>query len=346
MLSLLLVTVAALIFFSGLVTMVEAALFSVPLSRVHLLVDQKRKGSRRLLGVKTNLRRIIVTLVILNNASNIGGSVFVGWLAQVVFGSGWMAAFTTAFTLIVIILAELIPKTIGESFAEPIALRSAPVVLFITGILFPFVWVMERVGLPFARREKQEVASEEEIRVLASVGNKEGSIGRHESELIRKVFLLNDVTAREIMTHRLMVSQLPAAIRLSDLKLEEIAGLHSRILVTQGGDLDKVEGVVHQRDILLELVRGRMDLTVAEVKQPVQFVYEGTPAHRLLREFQRTHQHLFVVVDEYGGTSGVVSLEDVIEELVGEIEDEVDAREKAALEARLRAASHPTKLVN
>jgi CBS domain containing-hemolysin-like protein len=195
------------------------------------------------------------------------------------------------------------------------------------------IWAVEKLSLPFARRSEQQVGSEEEIRILANVGNKAGTISPQESELIRKAFLLNDVTAKDMMTHRLKVSQLPAETALSELRPQQIEELHSRILVTEGGDLDKIQGVIHQRDILLALARGQTDLTVANVKTAAHFVYEATPAHRLLRDFQRTRQHLFVVVDEYGGTSGVVSLEDVLEELVGEIEDEVDARENAALDS-------------
>jgi len=331
---LLLISIGALLLFSGLITMVEAAVFSVPLSQVHLLVEKNRKGSRRLLKIKKDLQRTIVTLVILNNASNIGGAIFVGWRAQIVFGSTWMAAFTVVFTLLVIVVAELIPKTVGERFAAPVAVYAAPCITFVACLLLPVIWAVEKLSLPFARRSEPQVGSEEEIRVLANVGNEAGAISPQESELIRKAFLLNDVTAKDIMTHRLRVSQLPAEKALSELVPEEIEELHSRILVTEGGDLDRVDGVIHQRDILLELARGRKDLTVADVKHAAHFVYEATPAHRLLREFQRTQQHLFVVVDEYGGTSGVVSLEDVLEELVGEIEDEVDAREKAAVDSR------------
>ena len=332
--TLLLTSIGALLLFSGLITMVEAAVFSVPLSRVHLLVEKNRKGSHRLLSIKKNLQRTIVTLVVLNNASNIGGAIFIGWRAQKELGSTWMAAFTVVFTLLIIVIAELIPKTIGERFAASIAVHAAPCITFVERLILPLIWAIEKLSLPFARRSEPQVGSEEEIRVLANVGNKAGSISPQESELIRKAFLLNDVTAKDIMTHRLKVSQLPAEKSLSDLDPQEIDKLHSRILVTEEGDLDKVQGVIYQRDILLALARGKTELTVDDVKNAAHFVYEATPAHRLLREFQRTRQHLFVVVDEYGGTSGVVSLEDVLEELVGEIEDEVDAREKSAVNSR------------
>jgi CBS domain containing-hemolysin-like protein len=266
----------------------------------------------------------------------------VGQLSEDVFGSRWLGVFTAVFTFFFIILAEIIPKTIGERFSEPIALATAPWLLFATRAILPLIWLIEMLTAPFSGSRGAHVASEDEIRVLASVSHQAGTISRHESEIIRRAFHLNDVTARDVMTHRLKVSFLPAEKPLSEIRPQEIQDSHSRIPVAADGDLDKVVGVVYLKDLLLALAQGRTDATVGALKQPVQFVYEATPAHRLLREFQRTHQHLFVVVDEYGGTSGVVSLEDVLEELVGEIEDEMDAREKA----QARPAADGRELVN
>jgi CBS domain containing-hemolysin-like protein len=335
----LLALIALLIFLSGLVSMCEAAIFTVPLAQVQLAVERKKKGARRLLAIKKHLQRPIGTLVILNNVVNIGGSLFVGHLAEGVFGRSWLGLFSAVFTFSFIVTAEIIPKTIGERYAASLALASAPFLSFVTGLLLPLIWLIERLTLPFAREGDAHLVSEEEIRTLANMGNKAGSISRHETEIIRNAFLLNDVTARDIMTHRLRLSFLPAEKSLTELKLEEITKLHSRILIAVEGDLDRIDGVVYQRDLLLALARNQKDLRMADLKHPIQFVYDATPGHRLLREFQRTHQHLFVVVDEYGGTSGVVSLEDVLEELVGDIEDEMDAREKAENRSPSKSAS-------
>ena len=329
-LPILLLFVALLVLSSGLISMVEAALFSVPLSRVHWAVDRKRHGSQRLLLIKQHLHRPVAALVILNNASNIGGSIFVGQFSERVFGSKWIALFSACLTFLIILLGEIIPKMLGEKFSGPIALRAAPAVILVTRILLPVIWLVEKITLPLSRLEGTQVTKEEEIRVLASLSNTRGAISRHESELIRRAFRLNDVTARDMMTHRLMLSFLPSEKPLSELKAENILQLHSRILVAAEGDLDKINGVVYQRDLLLALAQGRTAGAVGDLKHPVHVVYEASPAHQLLREFQRTHQHLFVVIDEYGGTSGVISLEDVLEELVGEIEDETDTREKSS----------------
>ncbi len=341
MTTLLLFYVLPLLVFSGLTSMIEAALFSVPISRVHVAVEQKRRGARRLLAIQENLQRPIATIVILNNAINIVGSSYIGRASvEVLRASTWIesfgdrstaletavGAFTALLTLLVIVFAEIIPKTIGERFAEPISLVASGPVRFLTAAMFPLVVLIEQISSPFARKEAPPV-SEEEISAMARVANTSGSITVDEGELIQNAFTLNDRTAKDLMTHRLELSYLAADTKLGDLNPAELHSDYSRILVADEGDLDKINGVAYLRDLLLALAEGQTGRVVDSFREKVQFVYEGMPAHRLLREFQRTRQHLFVVVDEYGGTSGVVTLEDVLEELVGEIEDEHDERE-------------------
>ena len=339
--SLLLVSVLLLLLLSGLTSMAEAAIFSVPPSRVHLAVEYGRRGSRRLLRIKEEIQRPVATLVVLNNCVNIGGSIFVGFLAEREFGDKLIALYSAVLTFLVILFAEIIPKTVGERFCESIALAAAAPLLLITNLILPLIWIIEKLTRPFYGKRRRPFPSEEEIRVLARLGNEKGEISGHESELIRRAFLLNDVTAEDIMTHRLKLSALPAGKRLADLRPEDIDYSHSRLLVTEEGDLDKIRGLVFQRDLLLALAQSRTDATIGDLKKSVPFVYKSTPGHKLLQQFQRTRQHLFVVVDEYGGTSGVVSLEDVLEELVGEIHDETDPVIETPVPAK-EAARKPT----
>lgn len=323
----LLLVAAVILISSALVSMTEAALFSVPVSQVHLAVEKKRRGARRLLQIKKSSGRTVAAIVILNNAANIGGSIYVGLLADRVFGSTWIGVFSTVFTLLVILLAEIVPKTLGQKFATSISLWAAPLLTFATRLLLPLILLVEVVVAPVSRLRMPAVTAEEEIHALASLRRASGHISYHESELIRRAFRLNDISAKEIMTHRLHLTCLPAEKKLAEISAQEIRQMHSRVLVAREGDLDRIDGVVHQRDLLLAHAEQRTHLTLNDLKQPVPIVYEGTPAHQLLRQFQTTKQHLFLIVDEYGGTSGVVSLEDVLEELVGEIEDERDAEQ-------------------
>jgi CBS domain containing-hemolysin-like protein len=275
------------------------------------------------------MQRPVAVLVLLNNAINIFGSIYVGGLARDRFGSAGAGVFAAVLTFLIILFAEIIPKTVGERYALSIALAASPPLTALTRILSPVIWLLERITHPFAGKSPRPITSEEEIRLLASLGKEAGVISRRQSDLIRAAFRLDDLTAREIMTHRLRLSALDADTKLRDIDLEELRVAHSRLLVTRDGDLDRINGVVYARDILLALAQGKRDLTVGDLKKPATYVYEATPGHKLLRKFQSTNQHLFVVLDEYGGTSGVVSLEDVLEELVGDIFDETDLGDEA-----------------
>jgi CBS domain containing-hemolysin-like protein len=320
--------VLALVLASGLTSMSEAALFSVPISKVYLARDKNRSGSSRLAAIKENMQRPISALVILNNLINILGSVMVGYKAADVLGNDWKGYFAGSLTFLIIVFSEIIPKTIGERYNLGISLIAAIPLTLISWILWPAILVIEQIARPFSGKSSKAVTSEDEIRMMANMGKNAGLISGDESRLISNAFRLNDVTAREIMTHRLDLASLENDTPLEEINPSELDMTHSRFVVTRAGDLDDIAGIIYLRDLLLALAGDRTGLKVGDLKKPAHMVHDSTPAHQLLHQFQVKRQHLFVVLDEYGGTSGVVSLEDVLEELVGEIIDETDPDEE------------------
>ena len=326
----LILLVLALVLASGLTSMSEAALFSVPISKVYLARDENRSGGGRLAAIKENMQRPISALVILNNLINILGSVMVGYFAaqEGVLGSGGKGTFAGVLTFLIIVFSEIIPKTVGERYNLRISLLVATPLTVVTWLLLPGIWVIEQIARPFSGKASKNVTSEEEIRMMADMGKEAGLISGEENRLISRAFRLNDVTAREIMTHRLDLASLENDKLLGQINPSDLDMTHSRIVVTMDGDLDDIAGIIYLRDLLLALAEDRTDLKVGDLKKPAHIVHESTPAHQLLHQFQLKRQHLFVVLDEYGGTSGVVSLEDVLEELVGEIIDETDPEEE------------------
>ena len=324
----LILLVLALVLASGLTSMSEAALFSVPISKVYLARDEKRSGGHRLAVIKENMQRPISALVILNNLINILGSVMVGYKAADVLGDYWKGYFAGSLTFLIIVFSEIIPKTVGERYNLRISLLVATPLTVVTWLLLPGIWIIEQIARPFSGKASKNVTSEEEIRMMADMGKEAGLISGEENRLISRAFRLNDVTAREIMTHRLDLASLENDKLLGQINPSDLDMTHSRIVVTMDGDLDDIAGIIYLRDLLLALAEDRTDLKVGDLKKPAHIVHESTPAHQLLHQFQLKRQHLFVVLDEYGGTSGVVSLEDVLEELVGEIIDETDPEEE------------------
>jgi CBS domain containing-hemolysin-like protein len=239
-------------------------------------------------------------------------------------GDQWLGIFSGVLTFLVIIFSEIIPKTVGERYAERIALIAARPVLGLTFILTPVVWLVEKLSAPISQGSMGgPTTNEAEIRLLAKIGHQEGIIRADESEMIERVFNLNDMTAEQMMTPRVAMTYLEENMTLSEAKARIIASPHSRIVVI-GESIDDVLGMVLKDELLVALIEGRGDQSVASLKREIKLVPEKTPADRLLTLFRQRRQHLAIVMDEFGGVAGVVTLEDVLETLTGHIIDETD----------------------
>lgn len=325
-------SVLILLISSALASGTEVALFSVPYGQVLHAVSEKQRGATALKQIKDNMARPIMAIVIINNISNIVGSIVVGALAARYFAKIsdttseidiMVAVFSAALTFMVIVFAEIIPKTIGERFSQPIAMRTAVPVLYITRAFFPLIWSIELLTRPFASKEGGQVTSEEEIRALTRLGQQTGAIEADESELIQRVFHLNDVTAWDIMTPLSKVDSLDGRLTLGETRHQLMTLTHTRLPV-HSGSLNKVTGVVHLRDMLQALSNDQDGLLVQDLAKPPSFIPETAAGDDLLRHFQRKKQHLAIVVDAFGTVLGILTLEDVLEELVGDIVDETD----------------------
>lgn len=301
----------------------EAALFSVSQIKVQQLVQDNKPGASILAKIRENMSRPIATVVILNNIFNIVGSIVVGNIATKVLGNQWLGIFSALLTLAVIIGSEIIPKTLGERYAEHIALAMARPVSGLTTLMSPLVWLIERMVSPITRGAIQPVTNESEIKLLAHIGQKEGTIEADEADLIDRVFHLNDLTAGDLMTPRVSLTYVHANKTLVEIKDQIITSQHTRILVT-GESIDDIQGIVLKYEVLLALIEGRTDTPVCDITRPVRFVPEMVRADKLMTTFQANREHLAVVIDEFGGVAGVVTLEDVLEILTGEIVDESD----------------------
>jgi CBS domain containing-hemolysin-like protein len=327
----LVVSVLLVLFFSALASGTEAALFSVPYGKVMSAVELKRRGATSLKQLKDDFRRPITTIVIVNNLSNILGSIAVGALASDLFDAKFIGLFSGALTFLVIVYAEIIPKTFGERHCESIALSVARPLLVLTKILSPVHLAIEVLVKPFAGEAVTATASEEEIRALTKLGEAQGVIDEEENILIQKVFHLDDVSARDIMTPISAADTIQANQQIGDLR-EWLVGLtHSRIPV-YANSIDNIVGIAHIRDLLLALAEGREGVRVSEISQEADFVPMSVTTIDLLNHFKRTKTHLAMVVNAEGTVLGLVTLEDAIEELIGEIEDETDLIPTAEIE--------------
>jgi CBS domain containing-hemolysin-like protein len=301
----------------------EAALFSVRLVKVRRLAQSKRPEALALLSIRERMNRPIATIVILNNIANIVGTIVVGFIAREILGSQWLGLVSGILTFLVILFSEIIPKTLGERYSDQIALVIARPVSGLTRILTPLVWCIEKVTTPLTAGGNSFTTDEAEIQLLAKMGQEAGTIEDDEFEMIRKIFNLNDMMAADLMTPRVVMTYLKGDLTLAEAKADILTSPHSRIIII-GETLDQVIGVALKTELLAGIIQGKLDQSISNFAYTVQFVLGRKRADQLLSIFQQTRQHLAVVVDEYGGVSGVVTLEDVLEVLTGQLVDETD----------------------
>lgn len=316
-------TVCVVILGSALCSSVETALFSVSVLRVKQLAQSKTPAAIALLAIRENMNRPIATIVILNNTFNIIGSIVTGTVAAQALGSQWLGVFSAILTFLIIIFGEIIPKTIGERYSEQLAMLAALPVTGLSLAFTPLVWILETVTKPFAKGKKRPTTNEAEIKLLANIGQQEGIIESSEAEMIQRVFKLNDVTAADLMTPRIMLTHIRGDLTIAEGKPDIIASQHTRIIVIDES-IDQVMGFALKHELLTAMLEGKKDQKIATLTRKVRFVPEVIQADKLLKNFIEAREHLAVVVDEYGSVAGVITLEDVLEVITGEIVDETD----------------------
>ena len=308
---------------SALCSGIEAALFSVSTLKVRQLAQTKNPSAVALLAIRENMNRPIATIVVINNVFNIVGSIITGSIAREVLGNNLLGLFSGVLTFLIIICAEIIPKTVGERYAETISLFIAIPLAALTLIFTPLVWVLENITAPFTRGKKQPTTNKAEIMLLADIAHQEGIIERDEAQMIQRVFQLNELTAADLMTPRTILTYLRGNLTLAEAKTDIISSQHTRIIVINE-NIDEVIGVALKQNLLTAMVEGRKTQKIGTLTRKVGFVPETIRADRLMRNFLEAREHLAVVVDEYGNVSGVITLEDVLEVITGEIVDETD----------------------
>ena len=306
--------------------MVEAAILSLPLIKARILFEQKVKGSKTLLFIKENIHLAVATIVILNNTINIVGSIFVGNSVSRMFGSHWLGIASAIITFAIIIVSEVIPKTIGEHYKVRISLMSSKPLHALIWLLKPFVKILVLVTSPFKRKSMLPRVTEEEIKIMLSLGRVAGTVEMDEETLCNRVFKLNDLKASHIMKPIENIYALQADKSLLEVKEIVINSPYSRIAVYDK-NASNIIGICQQRTLLREIAKDNYQVAVRDFMSRPIFVNENEKADKLLEKFQAYHQHLFIVKNSSEQSIGILTMEDVLEELFGEIYDEKDKTE-------------------
>jgi len=300
----------------------EAVLLTVSHAQIEAL--GKSRAADLLRGFKREIDLPIAAILTLNTTAHTIGASVAGAYYGDVFDPDTLWVFSVLFTLAVLFFSEIIPKTFAVASAGTLAVPVAYGVAGLVVVLKPLLRVTRAVARLLRPESAQPITSLEEIRLLASLGRTEGAVGKIAADMIEGVAALRELRARDVMVPRARVVYL-SGLRTLDENIEVIRRTgHSRFPYTPTGDLDHVEGVVLVKDVMFTLRESGEELELAELASKALVVPSATTLERLLRMFQQQRRHLAIVVDEYGGTEGIVTLEDVLEEIVGEIEDESD----------------------
>lgn len=330
------------IIISALCSIAEAALYSIPISHIEVLDKAGKSSGKILKKLKRDIHKPIIAILTLNTIANTMGAAIAGAAATEFFGSRYLGIFSALFTLSILIFSEIIPKTAGVVYCKEVGPFMAYPLMWLVNILKPFVWFCQRLTNIISRSNPQSLVSAKEIRAIAMMSQKSGDISRQEEKIIVNILDLKYKNARKAMTPMPVAFTLPAQMTIQEAnELKDKWNLHSRVPVYDQNP-DDIVGIVLRKDVLLQAAEGNTSLRLAELMDEAHFVPESVPLPNILLDFFEQRQHLFIVVDEYGGATGIISLEDVIEEIMGEeIMDESDkTRDMRALARFKQITSH------
>lgn len=331
--TLLIISILTVLIISALCSGTEAALFSI--TDIQLMSLENNSTKSNIIKIKNDLDKYIPSIVILNNVANIIGSIVIGSLASSVLGNNLLGIFSSILTLCVIIFSEIIPKTLGERHALKVSCALSSSVILISVILKPVLYLIKIVVTPIVGENTNTYSiGELELKNITEKSKEEGTIDPHESEMIHNVFSLDTITGKCIMTPRTAITRVKGSNTLEESRDLILASQHSRIIVI-GETIDDIIGVLYKVEYLTALLNPQTYDTINSITKNILYVDENITAHNLLKMFQKDRIHIAIVRDEFGGVSGVVTLEDVLEIISGEIVDETDEVEDLRIQSIL-----------
>ncbi|WWW12729.1 CNNM domain-containing protein [Arcobacter cryaerophilus gv. pseudocryaerophilus] len=312
---------------SFMCSLLEATLLSSTSSYIESL-DKKGYSSKTVdlaKDVKQNIDKSISSILTLNTFANTMGAAGVGAQVAIIFGSNWQAVIAFILTLMVLFISEIFPKTLGAIYWRKFIVPAVYTISFMVKITYPFIFLATFITNALQKGRKNEVNfSKDEIITIVDMSEKEGVLQAKESILIKNLFKLKNIKAKDIMTPRTVVFAFDSKTTLKEALLNDNLYVYSRIPV-YNESIDDIAGVVFKQTILEKRVKKKKKTLLKDIMVPVHKVPENISVSTLFDMFIRMKMHLFIVQDEYGQTSGVVTLEDALETLLGiEIVDEMD----------------------
>lgn len=313
-----------LVMLSAFFSASEAALISLSMIKVNALVKQKKKGSETLLRLKQKPQKLITTILIGNNLVNVAAAAIATVIFTNIFGSQGLGIATGVMTFILLVFGEITPKNVAIQNAERLSLIVARPIEIMSYVLFPVVKVLELIsrGISklFSGQKKEGQLSEEELKTMVMMGKEEGILSTEMAEMMHNIIEFEGTRVTEIMTTRTEIKMVDGDQKLRNIINYVVKTNYSKYPVYIQ-NRDKIIGILDVDDVLKYVKNKKLDIKVKNIIRPVYFVPESKEIDELLTEFEGKDVPMAIIVDEYGYVSGLVTVEDILEEIVGEIFD-------------------------
>ena len=319
---------------SALCSVLEATILSTPMSYVTTLETQEIKGWERLKQYKTNIDRPISAILIINTIANTVGASLVGSTAAGYASTHYSTSDDTSlfvgiisgvFTFLILVFSEIVPKTIGSTYWRKLAIPASNVIHFYIILTYFLVILVERITHVVGSSSNQESVTRDEVAAMVTVGTEEGVLEKKENRMIQNLLKLDSVAAHEIMTPSVVVSMAEEGMTLREFYQDEEFKNFSRIPVYKGEESDYITGYVLRQEILERLAEDKFDTKLGELARPILSFSEDEDVSTIWEKLLEKKEHISIIIDEYGTLRGIVTLEDVIETMLGfEIVDEKD----------------------
>jgi len=323
-----------LIGLSAVISTAEIGFFAVNETRLRALAQNGDKRAAKALQLRSDPQKLFSTILVGDRLVSVAIPMFATFITLNVYGGKnvfeeAIAIMVGILTFVLLVSVDVIPKTLAAKFAVPVTLNMAYPVYWVQIFLQPILFVMVPLihKLTGGKGLTLPLVTEEELKIMLDEGGKAGALEFEEVKMIKNVFQLKDITAEDAMTPRIYVFSLDGSLRLKEAQELLYGSKYSRIPVYDG-TLDNITGILYKSKALTELAQGRSDARLRDIAHPPLFVPAGKTADDLMKQFQQEKRHMGVVVNEFGGVMGLVTLEDLLEEVVGEIVDETDITEE------------------
>jgi CBS domain containing-hemolysin-like protein len=302
----------------------EAVLLSLPLSYLKSKSEKGDKGVNRMIAYKEDVDKPLSAILSLNTVAHTVGAAGVGAQAIEVFGQAYFGVVSAVLTILILVFTEIIPKTIGANYNKSLLGFTSGLIRFTLFTTYPLVWISSLITKLISKKELEPTTSREEISALASIGEKEGIFQNKESAIIQNIINLQSIAVEEIMTPRIVVETANENLSLQDFYDQKEKFNFSRIPI-YNQDKDSITGYAMRQMVFEKLVNKEQDLKLKDIKRDILRFNEDTSLFDAWETMIQNKEHIAVILGPYGGLSGIVTFEDILESLLGfEIVDETD----------------------